>query len=92
VKSDRRSYDITYYDGVKKYIVHFPKKRGACKISKIYDQDGNDVTPIVLTYMGPSHNFHGIPTSPEMLGYESLDVLTINDHMHSFCDKEYIKI
>lgn len=37
-----------------------------------------DVTQSVKRYMGPSYNFHGIVTTPGMLGYESLTFVKVD--------------
>jgi len=65
---------VVYYEADKKFIVRIPKatRRGPSMISKIFDENGTDVTSEVITFMGPSHNFHGITTTPHLLGYEKL--------------------
>ena len=65
-----KTYDLSYHVGEKKYIVRFPKKLGMCSFSKVYDGDV-DVTENVKKFAGPSHNFHGIATTPMMLGYDN---------------------
>lgn len=64
---------VTYFDGDRRYHVISPKKRGPKQITSVYCDD-EDVTEHVFECMGPCHNFHGIPTTPRMLGYEELTV------------------
>lgn len=51
-------------------------RKGPCSILVITDQDGVDVTDIVLPYMGPLHNWHGHDFKPQDLGYKRLTFLT----------------
>lgn len=71
---DDRHYDVAYYHGSYRYTIRFPKSRGPSRITKITTVYDVDVTSIVKTFMGPCHNFHGIPTTPKMLGYASLTI------------------
>jgi len=71
-------YDLIYYDGINRYVVRFPKIRGPSNISYILDPTQADVTTKIKEYLGPSHNFHGIFTSPMFLGYESLTFVLLD--------------
>jgi hypothetical protein len=64
-------YTLTYYDGSQKYVAVFPRIRGPSKIS-IVMSNGVTVTDEIRKFGGPSFNFHGIPTTPRMLGYDNL--------------------
>lgn len=84
LSSSSTEHNLVYYDGPLKYSVRFPKKRGPCPYGLItttgnrqgrfqsMDQTPFDVTEEVRVFAGPSHNFHGIPTTPKMLGYQNL--------------------
>lgn len=66
-----------YYVGTKKYTVVFQRIRGPCPFSKVLRVQKpvgmpDDVTEKIKEFAGPSHNFHGIPTTPEMLGESAL--------------------
>lgn len=68
-------HDLVYYDGPTRYTIRFPKKRGPCSFSQVtttYDSVETDVTEEIRRFAGPSHNFHGIPTTPYMLDYPNL--------------------
>ena len=56
------------------YKVLIRIKRGPSKIDAIYDEEGDDVTDIIKSFMGPNEDFHGILSviTSEMLGYNSL--------------------
>lgn len=72
VEVHHKYYTINYYHGFRYYKIRTPRVRGPCKFDKVFDQCDNDVTEKIKQYAGPSHNFHGIPTTPGMLGYSSL--------------------
>jgi hypothetical protein len=64
--------DLIYHDGLNTYTVRSPKQRRPKPFATVKNQDGIDVTNEVNKFIGPSHNFHGIPTTPCMLGYSQL--------------------
>ena len=67
--------DLTFYDGTFKYVVRFNRRRGPCPFSNVSTTLGGsayDITDRIREFAGPSHNFYGIPTTPNMLGYENL--------------------
>lgn len=99
------AYNLDYYDGSTKYSVRFPKKRGPCPFSKveyvkeecIRDSDGVtsvayiiDVTEKIRKFAGPCHNFHGIETTPKMLGYKSLTFYFRTDNEVTFSENQPI--
>ena len=63
--------DIIYWDEDQRFVIRCPQKRGPKKYFHIRDANGDVVMAEVEKYIGPSHNFHGIPTTPKMLGYKS---------------------
>lgn len=69
-------YDLTYFDGPTKYTVRFSKTRGPSPFSHVTFLDKNaeiqDVTDTIRRFAGPSHNFYGIPTTPDLLGFSNL--------------------
>lgn len=64
--------ELVYHQGTSRYIVRFPKTRGPGKVSMVLDENEEDVTSKIREYMGPCHNFHGIITTPKVLGYKKL--------------------
>ncbi len=64
------SYNLTYYDGDCKYRIRFNKIRGVRQIVYVESiKDNKNITKDILELLGPSHNFHGIPTTSKLLGY-----------------------
>lgn len=83
--SSRGKYELVYYDGDVRYKTIFPKNRGVRQIIRVIipsreDIMGKDITENILELMGPGHNFHGIPTTPKLLGWDNgFDVYYRND-------------
>lgn len=83
--------NLVYYDGSSKYLVCFPKTRGPCPFSQV-NEYGIDVTEKIREFSGPSHNFHGIPTTPEMLGFDKLTFIYKNGMEKDFEKKDTISL
>lgn len=66
---ERGVYDLVYYDGDRRFHVRFPKRRGVRQIVKATTPNDEDVTGQLIAFLGPGHNFHGIPTTPRLLGW-----------------------
>ena len=64
------SHNLIYYSGDRRYCIRFPKNRGVRQITRVTTlADAQNITDEIQQLMGPGHNFHGIPTSPKLLGY-----------------------
>jgi hypothetical protein len=63
---------LKYSVNGERYTVLFPVARGPKKWMTVCANLTDDVTRDVDAVAGPCHNFHGIPTTPKMLGFDSL--------------------
>lgn len=88
----RNSYyvDISYYDGNNCYTVRFPKQRGPKPFLHVSDGEEKDVTHMICRFIGPHNNFHGIPTTPSMLGFTELHFTRRDSTIQVFKDTEQI--
>ena len=82
--------EVHYYDGFNKHVVRFPKKRGPTPFVRVCDENETDVTANIMRYCGPSRNFHGIPTSPQLLGYNKLSFTMKSGNVLVFTEHEKI--
>jgi hypothetical protein len=87
-----KHFDITYYDGNTKYCIRIPKKRGPKKYNMVYDENDNDITTEVEKFMGINKNFHNIPTTPSLLGYNTLKYKDIHENEFIFDKNDIIHI
>lgn len=84
--------EIVYYHNNVKYCVISPVALGRRPISKIM-RDNEDVTESVRKYMGPFGNFHGVSTTPQMLGFDKeIKVVYRNDVSVTYKNNEVISL
>ena len=87
---------ITYFDGMKKFTVLFPKKRCVNNIYYIAGFDKNNIhcsiTTKILKLAGPFLNFHGIETTPKMLGFNNIIITYIDSKTIKFSEDEKIQL
>ncbi len=89
LKSHPQHYELEYYYGSKNYRIVYPKRRGPRSIVQVLTSDDVDITKEVYEFLGPANNFHGIPTTPKMLGYPSTEVESIKVKYKNGVIKEY---
>ena len=93
--SSSNYYNLTYFNGNRRYKIRFPKQRGPLNIVRITTNlflKEIDITSEILELLGPGHNFYGIPTSPNLLGYTNLMVEYLNDKKRMYIGDEIIKL
>jgi hypothetical protein len=74
--------EVIYFEGDEKYIIVFPIKKGIRSIKSITPKsiypykehqrspENDAIMSNIKFCMGPFGNFHGIPTTPKMLGFD----------------------
>ena len=83
-------YELTFYHDGEKCSLRFPKVRGVRDIVAAYSGK-EDVTKQIYEHLGPCHNFYGIPTTPELLGYSSLSIQYRNKTFITYSAEEVIQ-
>jgi hypothetical protein len=91
-RQKKTHFDLVYYDGPNKYIVRFPKVRGPTRMSQAISESGDDITEILRQYIGPSHNFHGIPTTPALLGFRQIKIIFKDETGEVFEQDQILKL
>jgi hypothetical protein len=72
------------------YRIRFPRRLGPARYTRIENSAGEAVTKYVNQFAGPCRNFYGIPTTPRMLGFESLKIFWRGSKHVIFSEKEPI--
>jgi hypothetical protein len=67
-----KSHELTYVINGKMYKLIVTPTRGPAPIMQISNDNGEDVTDIVLPYMGPQYDWHYREFAPRFFGYKSL--------------------
>lgn len=90
-EQDRKTLHVGYWLEGNYYCLVTPRKRGPDRIDRITSSE-IDVTEDVRKYMGPYHNFHGIPTTPNLIGFTNLTFYDIEGGERSFNDDQIIDL
>ena len=72
------------------YCIRFKRKFGPASYTRIEKEDGESVIKEVSEFAGPCRNFYGIPTTPHMLGFESLKIFYRSAEVKTFSENELI--
>ena len=81
-------YILTYCYGIRTYNIKWKARLGPNRIIEILDEENNDVTQMIRSYLGPGEQFHGIHLSPKDLGFEQLTFHNIYGETKCFRDKQ----
>lgn len=71
-KINSNTYEVSYIVNGHKYKMLVPHKRGCQYVSRISNENGDDVTDIIRPYMGPKHDWHGNIYKPVDFGSAEL--------------------
>ncbi len=72
------------------YRIRFKRQFGPPSYTRIEQKNAKPVTNAVSRFAGPCRNFYGIPTTPYMLGFESLKVFYRAAEPVTFSENEVI--
>ena len=72
------------------YRIRFARRLGPARYTRIENSAGDEVTKYVNQFAGPCRNFYGIPTTPRMLGFESLTIFWRRSKYVTFSENEPI--
>ena len=88
-KLNKSTFEITYVikGQIYKIIISLPSMSGPSPILQISDENQNDLTDIVLPYMGPLYDWHGNHFTPEFFNCKSLTFELSNGTEHTYEDK-----
>lgn len=80
-------YIVNYPYGMEWYKIKIPRNRNPQVILSM-NSEGKDVYKEITPFMGPGLNFHGIPTTPENFGLNSLTIETLENLYNYEMDDE----
>lgn len=91
IAADVEGYiDFSYLLNNIPYRIRFKRKFGPPAYTRIEKKDGESVTIYVAQFAGPCRNFYGIPTTPRILGFESLKVFFRTGNSETFLENDLI--
>ena len=75
---DKNTYEISYtINGILYKMIVKPKKGPKCIIEAV-DENDNDMTHLLLSYIGPMENFHGVKITPKFFNKEKI-IFSLSD-------------
>jgi hypothetical protein len=89
-KIDRKTYEISYIINGKIYKMIVIPDRGPCPVLQVTDEKHNDITDIILPYLGPSNNWHTRKFCPNFFKRKSLTLELSNGEEKTFNEQDYI--
>jgi hypothetical protein len=90
IKRSTNQYDVHYLLGSRLYKIRIFSSRGPRKVLQVIDDKNNDVTTDIVSYLGPSEDFHGILYQPSHFDYEQLTFNLSNGDVKVFEKNEPI--
>ena len=82
--------DLSFLLNYTPYRIRFKRRLGPSSYTRIENKDGELVTNDVAHFAGPCRNFYGIPTTPRILGFESLKVFFRTGMSETFLENDPI--
>lgn len=91
-KIDKNKYEITYIINGKTYKMIVKQKRGPKKVLMVYDENQEDISREIFSYLGPEENFHGKIYTPSFFNKKQLVFELSNGDECEFKNKDPILI
>ena len=91
VEVRKNVYDVNYVVGNRMYTMRVIRPKGPNPIMLAYDQDMNDFTDKVCSYLGPHRDWHGDQITPSMFGVKSMTLESL-DSISTYGQDEVLKI
>lgn len=86
-------YDVSYKYGSAEYKIRCKINRHRnSNIYKITDENENDITYLLIPYMGPMNNFHGKGYYPKDFNYKKITFHYLNNEVKIFEENDLIII
>ena len=87
----RGEYDVHYIYNGQLYKIKIKSPRGpGARVLQIINENDEDVTSELTTYLGPKHNFHGLLYRPKDFGYKELHFNLSNGECKDFIEENLI--
>lgn len=91
-KFNRDYIKISYTYRGKPYYYLLKVQRGITPVQGIQDENEKDITDVILPYLGPNLDCHGISLKPSDFGYKKIKVITVLDETVEFKENDTITL
>lgn len=82
------TYELTYVIKGRVYKMIVTPPRGPPAVLQIINDEGDDVTDLILPYMGPYNDWYGTNIKPSYFGFETLTFELSNSEQYVIKNKE----
>jgi hypothetical protein len=82
--SSKKYLKIPYVYNNQKYFYLIKIPRGKAPIKMIEDENGKNITEVILPYLGPNMDCSNLSLKPEDFGYDSIKITSVFDHIIDF--------
>lgn len=83
-------YEVSYTINNKLYKMIVKHKRGPNPIHRVTDNNNNDLTNIVIQYLGPNQDWHKNIITPHMLNTDEIEIELSNSVKKKFSSNEIL--
>lgn len=91
-KIDRKTFEVSYVINGKLYKMIIKPDKGPLPIILAYNQDNQDITDLIIPYLGPSNNFHNYKFTPNFFGMEKIIIENSDCDNLTFYKEDIIKL
>lgn len=92
VKLDKNKYKVTYVINGKTYEMIVSPIRGPKKVLLVYDENQNDISHLIFSFLGPEENWHNKIYTPKFFNKNELTFELSNGNQKIFNENDEIII
>ena len=89
-KLDKNKFEITYVINGKMFKMITSPPKGPSLVLQVSDDNQDDITEIVLPYIGPKNNWHNVEFTPSFFESKFLSFELSNGDTKTFSEDEVI--
>ena len=83
-----RNYHVEYVIEGRRYVMVVRPKKGPSPVLQVSNEQDEDVTEEILSFLGPEYNWHGKKLDPKFFGYETLTFEFADGSERTFTEEE----
>ena len=91
-KVDKNLYEVCYVINGVYYTMIVKPKRGPRSVIEVVDEDDNDLTSELISYLGPSENFHGYELTPKYFKAKKMTFSMASGEEVNFDEDEVLRV
>lgn len=65
-------------------------KKGPNPINRVTDNYSNDITDLVIQYLGPQQDWHMMQVTPQLLDCDTIEIELCNGNRKKFSNNEFL--